>query len=418
MRRRNNRPDAPECATETGLRDVIEARAVTAHFQPIVALDSRTTVAVEALSRGPQNSPFEDPAELFGAARRYDLVEELDSVCWTNSLDAARTVGFAHAYSVFVNVEPDSLRHLHDDPVRGLGAPYVIEVTERALMTNPASLVRAVRRAKDIGHRIALDDLGSNPASLALLPLIDPDVVKIDMRLVRNAPDRDAAQIMSTIATLAEKGRAVVLAEGIESEQHALTALALGATHGQGWLFGRPDARPRYAENTRGLSLEDRSWPAGEATKTPFDIASAERPVRTSTGGLLFEMSAFLETRARESGDSAVVLATLRDAPASAGFRHRVQRLGQSAGLVVAFSREGEFLPDEAAVRSVRLPDDDPLLKEWNLVVLTSDYAAALTARQVGPDAGSGQQSYSFVLTHDRDLTVRVARNLLDRLDA
>ena len=76
--------------------------------------------------------------------------------------------------------------------------------------------------------------------SLAFLPLLRPDVVKLDLRLVQERPGPAIAEIMNAVNAHAERTGAVVLAEGIETEEHLVMARALGATLGQGWLFGRP----------------------------------------------------------------------------------------------------------------------------------------------------------------------------------
>jgi EAL domain-containing protein (putative c-di-GMP-specific phosphodiesterase class I) len=77
-------------------------------------------------------------------------------------------------------------------------------------------------------------DRCADPASLALLPLLAPDLIKLDMALIRERPGQHAARVMSAVAAHAERTGAVVLAEGVETEQHRVTARALGATYGQG----------------------------------------------------------------------------------------------------------------------------------------------------------------------------------------
>ncbi len=72
------------------------------------------------------------------------------------------------------------------------------------------------------------------------MPLLRPDVIKLDLRLVQRQPDAEIAEIVNAVNTQAERTGAIVLAEGIETDEHLATARALGATLGQGWLFGRP----------------------------------------------------------------------------------------------------------------------------------------------------------------------------------
>jgi EAL domain-containing protein (putative c-di-GMP-specific phosphodiesterase class I) len=116
----------------------------------------------------------------------------------------------------------------------------VLEVTERAIANAPAELLAGVVSARERGWLIALDDVGVDPASLAFLPIIQPDVVKLDMGLIQDRPDRELGRTMTAVMAHAERTGAVLLAEGIESHQHLDRAVSLGATLGQGYHFGRP----------------------------------------------------------------------------------------------------------------------------------------------------------------------------------
>jgi EAL domain-containing protein (putative c-di-GMP-specific phosphodiesterase class I) len=76
----------------------------------------------------------------------------------------------------------------------------VLEITERALTDRPAELSRKVAEHRSAGRGIALDDIGADVRSLALLPLIEPDVIKLDLRLVQDRPSTDQAAIVSAVA--------------------------------------------------------------------------------------------------------------------------------------------------------------------------------------------------------------------------
>ena len=120
----------------------------------------------------------------------------------------------------------------------------LLEITERALTDRPAELIREVAEHRAAGRGIALDDVGADVRSLAVLPLVEPDVIKLDLRLVQDRPSTDKAAIVSAVAAEHERTGVAVLAEGIETEEQLAVALALGATMGQGWLWGRPGALP------------------------------------------------------------------------------------------------------------------------------------------------------------------------------
>ena len=95
----------------------------------------------------------------------------------------------------------------------------VLEITERALAARPAELLRTVERVRELGWGVALDDVGADSMSLAFMPLLRPDVVKLDLRLVQERPGPAIAEIMNAVNAYAERTGALVLAEGIETER-------------------------------------------------------------------------------------------------------------------------------------------------------------------------------------------------------
>jgi EAL domain-containing protein (putative c-di-GMP-specific phosphodiesterase class I) len=273
-------PVAPEVAGE--LDRIVGARAVRAVFQPLVDLDSGDVVAFEALARGPTDSPLESPAALFQAAYGSGRVAELDWTCRAAAFQAAAAAGLDPAQRLFVNCEPVSLGVPCPDDLWPVVAAaerrlrVVMEVTERAVARDPAGLLAAVARARAVGWGVALDDVGAEPASLALLPFVDPDVVKLDLRLVQGRTTAEVARIVNAVRAQAERTGARIVAEGIETRRHAELARTLGATIGQGWLYGRPGRLPEETRPPRfalGLLPE----PAGVEDQTPFEVVSAER---------------------------------------------------------------------------------------------------------------------------------------------
>src|SRR5204863_14985 len=94
------------------------------------------------------------------------------------------------------------------------------------------------------GWGIALDDVGTDATSLALMPFLDPDVIKLDLRLIQDTPTEDLAEVVNAVNAEAERSNLTILSEGIETEEHVRTSLAFGATLGQGWMFGKPAPLP------------------------------------------------------------------------------------------------------------------------------------------------------------------------------
>jgi DICT domain-containing protein len=127
-------------------------------------------------------------------------------------------------------------------------------------------------------------------------------------------------------------------------------------------------------------------------------------------------MSIFLESRAKNSGDSAVVLSTFQQhtnlTPAT---RARYESLSAAAGLVAVYLAGDARIDPGSRIRVGQIDPADPLLQEWDIVVLTADFAAVLAARELDP-CQHAEGSYEFVLTHDRDLATAAALTLINRL--
>ncbi|WP_409332350.1 diguanylate cyclase domain-containing protein [Trujillonella humicola] len=413
-------------ATAGDLSDTLDAvlasGGVRSVFQPIVEIDTGRVVAYEALARGPRG-PLERPDQLFGAARAASRLAELDQACRTAALRGAVEQGLTAPLTLFVNVEPEVLDHAPMETLLGLatsapgGLRVVLEITERALAARPAELLRTVARVRSAGWGVAVDDVGAEEMSLAFMPLLRPDVVKLDLRLVQERPGPDVAEIMNAVNAYAERTGAVVLAEGIEHEQHLAMARGLGATLGQGWFFGRPAADPGTGRETGELAL-----PApvdavvADATVSPFACLPEGTPLRLAPKGLLIELSKQLEREAMRMGRTCVVAAAFQEARHfTPSTTQRYRDLVERTGFVCAL---GEGMPEEPlpGLRGTTLADGDPVRGEWDVTVLSPHFSAALLARDLGDTGPERERRFEYALTYDRDTVVRATSSLLARV--
>lgn len=401
---------------------ILTAGGVTAVFQPVVELPARTVVAYEALARGPAGSRLERPDLLFRAARASGRLAELDWTCRAAAIEAALEASLERPLSLFLNVEPEvidgecppHLRPVWQRAKRELDV--VLEITERALTARPAELLAAVERVRRRGWGIALDDVGADTRSLALMPLLRPDVIKLDLRLVQDQPDTEIAEIVNAVNAQRERSGAQVLAEGIETEAQLATAQAMGASYGQGWLFGRPAALERHPPPPAvGVARLDRlSW---ETTgETPFQAVSPVREVRRADKRLLLSISLYLEQQAAALGSGAVILSAFQDAAHFTKSTHRrYTSLAADASLVGALG-VGMGAEPAPGVRGASLEPDDALLGEWSVAVLGPHFAAALVAVDCGDRGPEWERRFDYALTYDRDLVIQAAITLLRRV--
>jgi len=390
-------------------------------FQPIVDLETGGTIGYEALARvADPDSPLGCPDLLFGAARAAGRLPELDWACRLAALHGAFDGGLTEQ-ALFVNVEPDVLgspaplgaeRTWFGAPAR---LPVVLEVTERALTARPAELLEAVARLRKHGWRIALDDVGADSRSLALMPLLQPDVIKLDLRLVQERPNAEVAEIVTAVSAERERSGAHLLAEGIETAEHVAAAKALGATLAQGWYFGRPTSLPKTPGPLPPFAFGPYRL-APEPGSSPYSIVSRVRPVRRAEKTLLIAISKHLEQQALALGKTAVIVSAFQLAERfTPDTCRRYSTLGAEAALVAALG-VGMDVEPAPRVRGAALPDDDVLLGEWSVAVLGPHFAAALVATDLGDTGPDATRRFDFALTYERNLVVRAAASLLRRV--
>jgi EAL domain-containing protein (putative c-di-GMP-specific phosphodiesterase class I) len=410
-------------STPLSIAELVEQERVVSVYQPLVDLYSDEIVGYEALARGPAGTRLERPVDLFAAARAADLETEVELECQRAALEGALEVGMAPGQSLFVNFEPRLLAQELPEPIAELMRAALehftvfVEFTERSLTDRPAELLAAAERLRRMGAGIALDDVGADPRSLALMPFLAPEVIKLDLSLLHGNASRQVAEIVHAVNAEAERTGALVLAEGIETEQHRETALALGARYGQGWLFGHPGPLDRTAPAVaNAIERPDRQLLS--FADTPFGVVSRKRPTQRGDKRLLMALSLQIEAQTRNLGRSAVLLSAFQDAQFfSPTAQSRYSSLSQGAALVGAL---GYDLPEQPApgVRGVALDQADPLRGEWDVTVIGSHFALAFVARDLGDTGPDMRRRFDFAVTYERGLAIEAARAMMARVAA
>lgn len=406
---------------EVPLDSLLQDGGLHCNYQPFVDLDTGSILAHEALLRGPAGTPWESPMVLIEAALQTGKLVDLERSSLRRSLaDAAGSAG-SSPVTLFVNIEPSTLTH-HPEVVleavdgRAANVQVVVEITERALAADPAGVLAGAERLRAAGCAIALDDVGVEPESLAFIPLLRPEVVKLDLALLRTVTDLATVTVAGAVRAYAEESGAEVVAEGIETPADLTRALVLGATLGQGWLWGRGDPqlgpatfRPeRFAARPIGTGL--RSSPSG--------LVPLTHRFRRAPKGLLLPLSRTLELTALQSRVPPLLLACFEHArfftPATA---RRYAELTQRLPFVAAL---GVDMPPRPApgVRGTALSPHDPLATEWTVVVLGAHTSVALIARDLGDAGADPDREFEFVVTHDRDVVTAASHALIGRVTA
>ncbi len=413
----------PTGTATTSVAELVHEQRIVSVYQPLVDLFSDETVGYEALARGPAGTSLEYPEDLFAAAHAAGLDDEIERECQRAALQGALEVGLAPGHSLFVNFEPRMLaRELPEQTARLLQAALehfsvFVEFTERSLTDRPAELLAAARRLREMGAGIALDDVGVDPRSLALMPFLAPEVIKLDLSLLHGNPSVRVAEVVHAVGAESERTGALVLAEGIETEEHRATALALNARYGQGWLFGHPEALDRTAPPVANPIARPQRQSFSFAD-TPFGVVTRRRPVQRGDKRLLLALSMQIEAQTRNLGRSAVLLSGFQDESFFTSRAHaRYSSLAKDAALVGAL---GFGLPEQPApgVRGVALDHADPLRGEWDVTVIGSHFAMAFVARDLGDSGPDMRRRFDFAITYDRELAIDAARAMMSRVAA
>ncbi|BEL06931.1 hypothetical protein Q0Z83_051220 [Actinoplanes sichuanensis] len=390
-------------------------------YQPFVDVDSGVVPAFEALLRAPADSGWQSPVELLDTARATGRLADLERASLRASLADAERLSHGRPMTLFVNLEPDTLTRRRDVVLEVLATrpahvQVVVEITERALAADLAGVLAGAEQLRAAGCAIALDDVGVHPESLAFIPLLRPEVVKLDLKLLRTVKDPATVAVAGAVRAYAEQAGAEVVAEGIETPDDLIRAQVLGATLGQGWLWGRGD---RVFPPSVSLPGRFAARPIGAAlAATPYQLIGAGRRIRHAPKHLLVPVSKTLELMALEASVPPVVLAAFEDfrffrPSTSRRFTELAARLPFVAAL-------GVGMPPAPApgVRGAALKPDDPLAREWTVVVLGAHTSAALMAFDLGDTGADPDRQFEFVVTYDRGLATAAAHSLVGRLTA
>ena len=250
-------PQAHAAATdlltiESELYRAVEKQEFVLHYQPRVDLRSGIIAGAEALLRWrhPERG-IVPPGVFIPVLEQTALVGEVGA--WVVQ-EASRQLAQWHARGwgalrVSVNVSPHQLnkpeftaqvsRALSDAPVKP--DQIELEITESALMKDPARVSDVLHEWKAIGARFAVDDFGTGYSSLSYLHLFPVDILKVDQSFVRRMiEDKHSIAIVRAVIALGHSLGLSVVAEGAETREQVDVLASEGCDEMQGYYFSRP----------------------------------------------------------------------------------------------------------------------------------------------------------------------------------
>jgi EAL domain-containing protein (putative c-di-GMP-specific phosphodiesterase class I) len=211
-------------------------------FQPIVRAADASVYAQEALMRSSEPT-LPHPGAILEAAERVGRLHEVGREVRAEIASAIESS--TEGWTFFVNLHPQDLLdpalYYPESPLSRASARVVLEITERTSLDAFRDLSVRVARLREMGFRIALDDLGAGYAGLTSFTSLEPEFVKLDMSLIREVHDnRTKQKIVRAMVTLCHDMGKQIIAEGVETRAEYDALVGLGCDFLQGYFFGRP----------------------------------------------------------------------------------------------------------------------------------------------------------------------------------
>jgi len=237
---------APELTAD--VEAILSERAIRPVYQPIFSMATGKVVGFEGLVRPTEAAAFPNAGAMFAAAEVADRIVELDFACLETVAGGVGTLE-PDVY-VSVNLSPRTIESEMFRPGElkaifhrnGISLDQVVlELTEREEVQDLDQLRRNLEACRRAGMRIAADDVGAGNAGLRLLSEMRFDIVKIDLSLVQGGALHDPSHaVLGAIRELADRWKASVVAEGVETAEQLAIVRSMGIASGQGYLLGRP----------------------------------------------------------------------------------------------------------------------------------------------------------------------------------
>jgi diguanylate cyclase (GGDEF)-like protein/PAS domain S-box-containing protein len=283
-----------EVETEAELERALERHEFVLFYQPIVSLATNRIVGLEALVRWQHPSRGQvPPIEFIPLAEKTGLIVRLGAwtvkeacrqlAAWQKSLPVPRDFWVSVNLSGVQFRDPELFAQI-GDAVRDAALDprcLMVEVTESALIENPAAARGLIMQLRVLGIRVGLDDFGTGHSGLAYLHQFPADVLKVDRSFIRGIEARqDMADIIRTVNGLADQLGLEVIAEGIESEQQLDVIRSLRCGYVQGFLLARPLGGEQTEALLRsGLDLTPEARRVAEIGPSPEPAPGVASPV-------------------------------------------------------------------------------------------------------------------------------------------
>jgi len=256
------------------LQEIVDSKLILTHFQPQVSLKRKAVLGLEALSRGfdPETGEIIPPSLLFEQAQDGESRLALDRVCRTKAMESFAALHRRDkTVMLSMNIDASCINSLTRGSnhllklVKRCGINpnnVIIEIIE-SCCSDVDALMEFVRFYRKKDFLIALDDVGAGYSNLDRIPLIKPDVIKLDRSLISGVNRHfHKLEVVRSFTQMSNRIGSLVVAEGVETSDEVMCLLENGIDVFQGFYFARPapglDAVPGMSEKVDALADQHR----------------------------------------------------------------------------------------------------------------------------------------------------------------
>ncbi|MCM1012297.1 MULTISPECIES: EAL domain-containing protein [unclassified Brevibacterium] len=403
---------------DLALEELVRSGGIETFFAPVVDSFTFDTVGYQILQ-----APIGDPAlghaeseNLRQAMHASAMIGDIDASMRATALRTAEAAGLPNSNRLFLHAEEESFATLEDrtaEPDRSC----ILQLDADRVSSSPASVLRSVRQARSMGWGVGMSSVGPDLRSTSFVPLVNPSVVGLHPDVLTIECSAQLAELNRLLHAHLERTGAVILAEGVSSEDDLDRVQALGARFMSGPYFGRSTREPEPFAPPVEDALADHHSRNLPALGTPYSIAQGlRREPLVMNRELLIAQIAALEERALASGAATITLGVFGDEESfSQETYDRYERIRDTVGLTAMFSG-GFTTPPVPGVRGGVVDASDPMRKEHGVVVVGPDWSGLVAAARRNDPGSDGQVEYDVYITTERYTCVDAARSVLTRI--
>lgn len=230
------------------IRKIIEENSIKIYFQVILSPMETHSISVESFVRGidPETNNIISPYELFTAAQKANLTDELDALCIQLSLKKFKVIEEANPNAMlYMNINSDYFKAaIETDSISIFAEKYgisnhhvVLDLANTSITNKKTDFIQEfITYHRSKGFYISLDDIGKNYSNIDRIMLFNPDIIKINHQMFNKLKDDNYRRLMiDNLIKIAHKMGILVISTGVETESDIIDAMASGAQMIQGY---------------------------------------------------------------------------------------------------------------------------------------------------------------------------------------